>query len=130
MAANIDWTQVVVATLGAGGVLGGVAAIAKSRSESARTVVGAAEGAVLVQSGVIAALNAEIARLRVAYADAQRESDEYRVTVDRCEKELDEARVREHTLTATLNELRQSVDGLEQRIRELSSVPPPHHNAD
>lgn len=55
--------QIIVAILGSGGVIAGLVAFFKLRSDNARTTVGAAEGAVIVQSGVITSLREEIARI-------------------------------------------------------------------
>ncbi len=126
---SVDWTQVIVSTLGAGGVLAGLVALVKSRSETAKTVVEAAGGAVVVQASVITGLTAEISRLRELLTNAMRERDDYRTTVERCERELDEAIQREATLNATVNEFKAVAERLEQRIKELSQVPPTH-NAD
>lgn len=67
--------QIIVAILGSGGVIAGLVAFFKLRTDNARTTVGAAEGAVIVQSGVITSLREEIARIR-------EERDELRELVD------------------------------------------------
>jgi cysteine synthase len=61
---DVALLPIIVAVLGSGGIIGGVVAFFKLRPENARTTVGAAEGAVIVQSGVIASLRDEITRLR------------------------------------------------------------------
>lgn len=52
------------ALLGTGGIVGAVVAIIKLRPEAGQIVVQSAEGAVIVQSGVIATLRAEVERLQ------------------------------------------------------------------
>lgn len=61
--AKIDVTTVLVAIMGAGG-LSGVVALLKFKPERDVVVVSAAQGAVVVQSGVIDALQEELIRAR------------------------------------------------------------------
>lgn len=58
--------QVLAIVLGSGGVIGGLVTLLRLRSDTARTTVSAAEGAVIVQSGVISSLRDENTRLREA----------------------------------------------------------------
>jgi len=55
--------DLLVILFSAGGVAGGLVALVKARPEAARTMVGAAEGAVLVQNGVIQSLRDEVTRI-------------------------------------------------------------------
>lgn len=59
-----DIIPIVVAVLGSGGLLGGIYALLKLRPEAGQIVVTAAQGALIVQSGVIDSLRAENDRLR------------------------------------------------------------------
>ncbi|HEX6686429.1 MAG TPA: hypothetical protein VF062_26895 [Candidatus Limnocylindrales bacterium] len=56
--------QMVVALLGAGGIIGGIVALMKLRPESGAIVVTAAQGALVVQSSVLNELHKENERLR------------------------------------------------------------------
>lgn len=54
----------IVALTAAGGLAGGITALLRVRPESGKLVVEAAEGAVVVQSGVITSLREELEKLR------------------------------------------------------------------
>jgi hypothetical protein len=75
---------VVVAVLGSGGLIGGIVALLRVRPESGRLIVEAAEGAVVVQSGVIDQLRREISGLR-------EDLDEELERRTKCEERLDKA---------------------------------------
>jgi chromosome segregation ATPase len=126
----VDWPQVIVSAFVGGGVFTAIGAAIKARPEAARIVVGAAEGAVVVQASVITSLNNEIARLRAALDDALKQEHAYKAAVDQCEREIDEARVREHTLQATLQECAKRADGLERQIGEITGGRRATHNHD
>ncbi len=128
--ASVDWLIAIVSGVFGGGFLTAIVAVIKARSETAKTMVDAAGGAVMVQSSVITSLHGEIARLRELLTEAIRERDEYREAVEECQTKLDVSILREHTLSATLDEFNRIVERLEQRIKELSRSSPPHHNAD
>jgi capsule polysaccharide export protein KpsE/RkpR len=51
----------LVAVIAAGGGLGGIAALVRSRPESGKILIDAAQGAVIVQSAVLGQLKAELA---------------------------------------------------------------------
>ena len=57
-------TPLLVALLGAGGIIGGLVALMKLRPEAGQIVVTAAQGALIVQGGVIKSLEEENKRLR------------------------------------------------------------------
>lgn len=63
LAAGVDLTTVLVALLG-GGLFSGIGALLRFKPEKDAVVVSAAQGAVIVQSGVIDALQEELARER------------------------------------------------------------------
>jgi len=69
---------VIVAVLGSGGLLGGIYALLKLRPEAGQIVVTAAQGALIVQTGVIDSLRIENDRLRqrVSSLEALREENE------------------------------------------------------
>lgn len=59
-----DVVPVIVAILGSGGLLGGIYALLKLRPEAGQIVVTAAQGALIVQTGVIESLREENERLQ------------------------------------------------------------------
>lgn len=61
---NAQMVQLVVAILGSSGVLDGIYALLKLRPESGQIVVTAAQGALVIQSGVLEQLQRENERLR------------------------------------------------------------------
>lgn len=63
---------------GGGGVIASIAALFKVRPEMAQVSVNAAQGAVIVQSGVISNLQAEIHRLAEAEAECEERYDALR----------------------------------------------------
>ena len=102
----------LVALLGAGGVTGAVVALFKARPEAGQISVSAAQGAVIVQTGVIEELRqarvddrAEVERLR---EQLKTERDRG----DRCEDQIDQ--LRGHL--QELGNLRRRVGQLEQQL--------------
>jgi hypothetical protein len=67
-------TPLLVAVLGAGGIVGGIVALMKLRPEAGQIVVNAAQDALIVQSGVLEALLAENRRLIEKVAAVEREN--------------------------------------------------------
>lgn len=63
---NENILQILAIVIGSGGTIGGIVTLLRLRSDTARTTVGAAEGAVIVQSNVITNLENENTRLREA----------------------------------------------------------------
>jgi predicted nuclease with TOPRIM domain len=57
-----EWAILLATAVGAGGIVGAIAQLRKSKPEATRIVVDAAEGAVVVQTGVIDSLRAELDR--------------------------------------------------------------------
>lgn len=70
--------QILTWVVGSGGVVTGIVAFFRMRSDNARTTVSAAEGAVIVQSGVITSLREENLRLHEECARYREERDELR----------------------------------------------------
>ena len=61
---NDNLLEILAIVIGSGGTIGGLVTLLRLRSDTARTTVSAAEGAVIVQSNVIANLDNENDRLR------------------------------------------------------------------
>ena len=89
--AAIDLTAVVVTIL-AGGLFTGIVALLRYQPERDQVVVTSAQGAVVVQSGVIAALREELKRvgeeLRLARLECAEEKQR-RITAERRVRELE-----------------------------------------
>lgn len=101
LAAESAPVAVLIAIVGTGGIIGGLVALLKVRPESGKLIVEAAEGAVLVQAGVMRELRAEIEALRkLEMRTARREQDlrrelaELRAELDRCTTGLGRLRAR------------------------------------
>ena len=73
-----NWLSVLIAVIVAVFGSGGVVALIRSRGEGSKILVDAAQGAVVVQSGVIDSLQEEIDRLKQLHADQQAEISELR----------------------------------------------------
>lgn len=86
---------VVIAVLGSGGLIGGIVALMRVRPESGRMIVEAAEGAVVVQSGVITELRTDLAEVR---EEAEREREDCNRKLAACGERIDrlEERLRHH----------------------------------
>jgi len=76
-----DITSLVITVIGSGGLLGGIYALLKFRPEAGQLTVIAAQGALVVQTGVIETLRAEIARLRQELDELSKENDTLRARV-------------------------------------------------
>jgi hypothetical protein len=87
--ATIDVTVLLVALMG-GGLFSGIVALLKFKPEKDAVVVSAAQGAVIVQSGVIDALQEELRRAREERDESRREAE-----VERGLRIAAEARLRE-----------------------------------
>jgi hypothetical protein len=70
-----DTLQIIIGLIGGGGLLSGIYAILKLRPEAGQIVVTAAQGALVVQAGVIDDLNDEIKRLKQVNQDLRLEVD-------------------------------------------------------
>jgi hypothetical protein len=79
---------IVSSIIGSGGLVTAAVAFYKLRSETNKITVDAAEGAVIVQSGVITSLNSEIRRLKEELEEERKENVELRVRLSAVEAEL------------------------------------------
>lgn len=87
-----ELAPVIIAVTAAGGLCGGIVALLRVRPEAGKLVVEAAEGAVVVQSGVITSLREELGKVRegLELELVRRASCEERL--DACELELEHVR--------------------------------------
>lgn len=128
-----SWVAIAAA---GGGLLTAIAVIVKARPEAGQIVVSAAQGAVIVQTGVIASLREDLERERVTADQALAEAAECRASMHRLESELEAMRAlrqrvadletalaeRDRALQTARREndrLRQRVATLEDEVREL-----------
>ncbi len=77
-----DWLPGIVSTLFGGGIVAAIVALYKVKPEAGQIVVTAAQGALLVQTGVIDNLKKEIERLNGEVSDLKKENQELRMRVD------------------------------------------------
>ena len=80
--ALMDWLPQVITFICGGGAVGAVVALYKVRPEAGQIVVTAAQGALIVQTGVIDNLKKEIERLNGEINDLKKENDDLRSRVD------------------------------------------------
>ena len=81
-------TNVIVGLLGGGGLLGGLYALLKLRPEAGQITVTAAQGAVIVQTGVIENLKKEIGRLADHLAEVEMEGASREVELENCTRTI------------------------------------------
>jgi hypothetical protein len=94
MVAKVDLNAVVIVLLG-GGFLTGLAALMKFKPEKDAIVVSAAQGAVVVQTSVIDALQEELDR-------ARREKAEVHTELESCRKHNHDLRIEIETIRQRL----------------------------
>jgi anaerobic glycerol-3-phosphate dehydrogenase len=103
----------LVAVIGAGGVVGSIAAYRKVQPEKDSIVVTAAQGALVIQAGVLDELRQELGRCHERIEDLTRELHE---ETARLRRERDAAR-------AESRRLRERVRLLEERVGEIANDP-------
>lgn len=111
--------QVLVAILGSGGVIGAIVAIMKVRPEAGQIAVDAANGAIVVQTGVIDTLRKENQLLRERMEDLESKVALLGDLQDRVKGLEDERR----KLKAENTRLRGRVTHLEERLITLGHSP-------
>jgi predicted RNase H-like nuclease (RuvC/YqgF family) len=79
---------IVSSIIGSGGLVTAAVAFYKLRSETNKITVDAAEGAVIVQTGVITSLNSEIKRLKEELEEERKENVELRARLSDVERKL------------------------------------------
>lgn len=75
---GLNVTAILVALIGSGGIIGSVIAFFKLRPEVGQIVVTAAQGALIVQTGVLESLRDELARVKAIIRSMELENDECR----------------------------------------------------
>lgn len=112
-----DLAPIILAVLGGGGIFGGIYALLKLRPEAGQITVVAAQGAVVVQQGVIETLRDEIRRHmhRIEALEAEaRTTQELQERVRHLEEELN-VKTRENV------QLRERVANLEAEVERLTN---------
>lgn len=110
-------TPLIIALVSAGGIFGGIVALLRVRPESGKLVVEAAEGAVIVQSGVIESLREELGELSERLDTAREDLDAELERRERCETRLDE-------LDAVIGDLRRRLERAEAAADRPAGAPP------
>ena len=108
-----DLIPTILALLGGGGLVGGLIALIKLRPEAGQITVVAAQGALVVQQGVLDTLNKELARVsaRLEVVEAELSNAQHRID----DLELDKARLEKEarTIKSENTKLRNRVKVLE-----------------
>lgn len=111
--------QLVTAVIGAGGLLTGIVAFLKLRPENDSVVVTAAQGALLVQSGVVDELKEELGRAKQMNIDQGTEIIELRREVREMRRDLRAVTDERDALRTENTALRLRVDDLEGRLAKV-----------
>ena len=99
-----DIVLLIIGVLGPAGVIGAIVAFFKLKPETSQIIVNTAQGAVIVQSGVIETLQTELIRVSAELAEVRQQR----------EKDITELR---NQLAAAILES----EGLRRRIRDLEN---------
>ena len=122
---TVNLTAVIVALMG-GGFITGLIALLKYKPEKDAIVVSAAKGAVVVQSGVIDALQEELDRARADSALARKEiqevRNEFREEVVSLKLELAAVRRERDGLRRLVERYEEENVALRERVAKLESV--------
>jgi len=108
LAITLDLTQAVTAVAVITGIVAGIALILKTPREAGQIAVTAAQGAVVVQTGVIESLTAELERVKADYQALALRFDELARTsanAERLKYRVDELEQERARLTARVGEL-------------------------
>jgi chromosome segregation ATPase len=97
----VDLLPIIVAVLGTGGLIGAIVALVKLRPESGQIVVTAAQGALIVQSGVIDSLKDQNARQQDHINTLEEENARLRTRVTNLETSV-------RTLREEIREIKQN----------------------
>lgn len=116
-----NWLSVLIAVIVAVFGSGGIVALIRSRGEGSKILVDAAQGAVVVQSGVIDSLQEEITRLQKQANDQQAEITELRnhlAEVNSLRSSVRDLEQKNEILQAENTKLRSEVKELRKVVRE------------
>lgn len=106
----------VIAILGAGGVVGAISAWRKVQPERESIIITAAQGALVIQAGVLEKLQEELERAHEQIAELRTEVE---AVNDELHAEVDQLRGERDALLEENSDLREKVTQLEQRVHEL-----------
>jgi len=110
-----DLLPFLVAVIGGSGLIGGVIALLKLRPEAGQIIVTAAQGAVIVQTGVIDSLREENERLRHRVDALEAEMG----SVDSPHRRIQMLEDEREVLRAENGRLRERVRHLEEDLRQI-----------
>ena len=85
-----EWVTLIVAVLGSAGLLGSWAAFRKSKPEAGKIFIDAAQGVVLMQTGVIEDLRKEVRFLREENAKVSKENSDLKQRLEELEDKVRE----------------------------------------
>jgi chromosome segregation ATPase len=115
----------IVSVLGGGGLVGAIVTAFKLKPEKNRLVVDAAEGAVIVQTGVIKSLHDELSRVRQEakneVARAQQESAALRAENQQIRDILTKEKEKREQLEVALKKETEAVQLLRQQLQEIDA---------
>jgi len=94
--------DILVMLLGGGGIIGAFVTVLKAKPEVSRLVIGAAEGAVLVQGKVIEDLRNDMLRIALDNERCRRRENEMDIQINLLEKRIDDLERRVLDLGGTL----------------------------
>jgi len=77
-----DWLPGIISSVFGGSVVAAIIALYKVRPEAGQIVVTAAQGALIVQTGVIDNLKKEVERLNIEIEELKKENETLRATVN------------------------------------------------
>ena len=114
-----DFTPLIVAVVGTGGVVTAIVAFIKVRPEAGQIAVTASEGALVVQSGVIKDLRDENAHLRTRLEDIESKV----ALLGSLRERVDALEEKNKQLRADNEKLRKRIYSLETQVRALGHEP-------
>lgn len=113
--------QLAIAVLGGGGLIAGIVAFLKLRPERDSIVVTAAQGALLIQSGVVDELQEQLKEMRAELNRSRSTIDEHQREVTILRREVDQLRSERDGLLRERAELRVRIGELETRCARLEN---------